>query len=81
MGDRIQAQLGDFRVDATERGGLFSRVKEIMYFRLDEVGKKAVSHDKLGGKAGVEQGEPSTSKLQSKQVQVRCLITLNEMGK
>lgn len=59
----------------------FSRVKEMMHFRLDEVGDKAVRHDKLGGKAGIERGETSTSKLQSKLVQVRCLITLNEMGK
>lgn len=47
VGNRNQAQLGDFRTNATEGGRLFSRLKEIMHFRLDEVGNKVVRHDEL----------------------------------
>ena len=81
VGNRIQTQLGDFRTDATEGGRLFSRVKEITHFRLDEVGNKVVRHEKLQEKARVKSGELSTSKLLNQTVKVKCIITLKEMEK
>lgn len=81
VGNRIQTQLGDFRTEATEGGRLFSRVKEITHFRLDEVGNKVVRHEKLQEKARVKSGELSTSKLLNQTVKVKCIITLKEMEK